>query len=73
MAFASLFNDPFGMIVGIVLVSVGVPVLGGYWYKATVRKSDNRLKQSLVDRGMSVEEIERVLKAGPREKDDDEA
>ncbi len=42
----------------------GLPViatLGAFWYKIAKVTSDNELKRSMVERGMSVEEIERVL------------
>jgi len=38
-------------------------IIGGTWYKLEKAKSDNRLKQRMVERGMSAEEIERVLAA----------
>ena len=42
-----------------------VAVLSGVWFKIEKLKSENELKRSMVERGMSVEEIERVLSAGP--------
>ena len=38
-------------------------IIGGLWYKLEKAKSDNLLKQRMVERGMSAEEIERVLAA----------
>ncbi len=40
-----------------------VAVLAGVWYKIAKVTSDNELKRAMVERGMSVEEIERVLAA----------
>lgn len=57
-----------------ILMIFGVPivaVVGYYWYKIEKVKSDNNLKQRMLDSGLSVEEIERVLNAG-YSKDDDE-
>lgn len=40
-----------------------VSVVAYYWASVEKRRSDNDLKQSMVERGMSVEDIERVLSA----------
>jgi hypothetical protein len=56
------------------LLIFGLPIaaiLGGVWYKIEKIKSDNDLKRRMVEAGMSVEEIERVINAGSS-KDDDE-
>ena len=61
------------MAVGVVLVMAGVPlasILGWYWLKLHQTRSDNALKQAMVERGMSAAEIERVMAAGAP--DDDE-
>ncbi len=47
---------------GFVAVLISV-VLGGFWYRLSVITSENELKRSMVERGMSAEEIERVLAA----------
>ena len=39
-----------------------------FWYKSLVTKSEHDLKRSLAERGMSVEDIERVVRAKPMEK-----
>jgi hypothetical protein len=62
-----LFETPFGWlsIVAVVgLIGSVVASIGRNWRK--VRESEHlvSLKQSMVDRGMSAEEIERVLNAG---------
>lgn len=45
------------------MISVAA-ILGGIWFQIARVKSNNELKRSLVERGMSVEEIERVMAAG---------
>lgn len=40
-----------------------VTIIGGLWFKAQKIKSEHELKQAMVQRGMSAEEIERVLAA----------
>lgn len=56
---------------GFWLFVVGIPVLGWVltelssdWRKVKISEHQAALKQSMVERGMSVEEIERVLAAG---------
>ena len=44
-----------------------VTIIGGVWYKIERAKSDNELKRRMVERGMSVEEIDRVMASGPKE------
>ncbi len=55
------------MAIGGVLVMAGIPlaaILGAYWYKLNRARSDNELKQAMVERGMSAADIERVMAAG---------
>lgn len=40
-----------------------VAIVAGVWAKVEARKSDNDLKRSMVERGMSAEDIERILAA----------
>jgi hypothetical protein len=50
----------------VIVLSMTIPIvaiIAGTWYKVQKARSDNELKQSMVERGMSVEEIERVLAA----------
>jgi hypothetical protein len=62
-----LFSDPvvagtYGVFAMIVLV-VAIPVIAGTWRVIAKNREDAALKQSMIDRGMSAEEIERVLRA----------
>jgi len=41
-----------------------VAVAGGLWYAVERTTSVNRLKQRMVERGMSAEDVERVMAAG---------
>jgi hypothetical protein len=55
------------MAIGGVLVMAGIPlaaILGWYWLKMHQTRSEHALKQSMVERGMSADEIERVMAAG---------
>ena len=50
----------------VILMGMAVPIIGiiaGSWYKIHKLRSDAELKKSMIERGMSVEEIERVLAA----------
>jgi hypothetical protein len=50
----------------VILMSMTIPIvaiIAGTWYKVQRARSENELKQSMIERGMSVEEIERVLAA----------
>ena len=56
-----------------VLAAVGGPLIAfAMWlcYRIAKVNSDNELKRRLVERGLSVDEIERIIKAGT-EKDDE--
>jgi len=51
-----------GTIAVVMIFSIPViGVLAGAWTKVERIRSDNELKRSMVERGMSVEEMERVL------------
>ena len=43
-------------------------IIGIAWYEAEKFKSNTELKRSLVERGMSASEIERIMEAGDEEK-----
>ena len=42
-------------------------IIAGAWYKATKVRHETDLKRAMVDRGMSAEEIERVIAAAPKD------
>ena len=46
-----------------------VAIIAKVWYKAQKVRAESELKQSMVERGMSVDEIERVIAARPRGQD----
>jgi hypothetical protein len=43
-------------------------VLGGFWYRLNKARSDNELKHAMLERGMSAEEIERVMSTDRRKR-----
>ncbi len=64
---ASAFHMPQIAIIMGCLTAIAA-VLGVVWYQIEKVKSNNELKRSLVERGMSVEEIERIMASGEEEK-----
>jgi len=54
-------RDTIGIIVGGSVPIIAI--LGGLWYSLEKAKSTNDLKRRMVERGMSAEEIERVMAA----------
>jgi hypothetical protein len=58
------------MAVGVSVVMAGIPlasILGWYWFRLHQTRSENALKRSMVERGMSAADIERVMAAGSGE------
>jgi hypothetical protein len=53
---------PLVAIVGAFLVG-GAGILASFWYKLRVKQWEMSLKHSMLERGMSAEEINTVLKA----------
>ena len=60
---ASFFDSPFSIPIVAICVSIGVPIIAHCWFELRKHESDNELKRSMIERGMSAEEIERVLAA----------
>lgn len=56
---------PVIALVGGMLVAV-VGILASVWHKTRRMELENALKQDMLNRGMSAEEIERVIKASRR-------
>ncbi len=67
----SVFGVPQLAIIMGCLIPISA-ILGHFWFSAQKNKQNNALKQSMVERGMSAEEIERVISAGVEHDDDDE-
>lgn len=48
-------------------MALSVPIImfvGYFWHKIIKTRSDNELKRSMLERGMSAQEIEQVINAG---------
>ena len=61
MTLAEIFWNERSIAVVMVFTVPIVAIIGGAWVKIEKTRSDNELKRSMVERGMSVEEMERVL------------
>ncbi len=51
-----------------IVMLFGIPIVAilcGTWLKIAKTTSDNELKRTMVERGMSADEIERVMMASP--------
>ena len=59
----SIFRIPQLPIIMGCLIPI-VAIICSFWYKAQKVRSDKELKLSMLQRGMSAEEIERVISAG---------
>ena len=59
----SIFRIPQLPIIMGCLIPISA-ILGYFWHSTQKNKQNNDLKQSMVERGMSAEEIERVISAG---------
>jgi hypothetical protein len=46
-----------------VFLTGAVSIVGNYWYKHRRLETETALKQDMLNRGMSAEEIERVIRA----------
>jgi hypothetical protein len=60
--FQLLSNPVFTVFASITLMTV-VPIIGHYWYKVRQAEIEASLKHDMLQRGMSAEDIERVLAA----------
>jgi hypothetical protein len=56
-------------VLGAFAVPIVAIVMAG-WYKIEQMRSANNLKRKMIERGMSVDEIERVIKAVPPEEEE---
>jgi hypothetical protein len=72
VSWAELLRDPstLGVVVGPLMVVLIVLATTGayYWYKVAKIRAESELKQTMVERGMSAADIERVLAAKSPEK-----
>ena len=59
-------EETLGVILGCAIPIVAI--VAYFWHRTEKATSESKLKQSMIERGMSAEEIERVLAAGGHRK-----
>ena len=55
----------------VVILAMSIPIIavvGYYWSEVLKNRSNNELKRSMLERGMSAQEIEQVINAGGKRK-----
>ena len=55
-------------VYAMIILCIAIPVIATAWQKVARIRADADLKQSMIERGMSADEIERVLKAKSSDK-----
>lgn len=64
-----MFGMPqIAIIMGCLIPMVGI--IASYWYKAQKLRSEHELKRTLAERGISADEIERIIAAQAKEPSD---
>ena len=66
-ALHGIFSSPFCVPVFAMLIPI-VAIIATFWHKTIIDKSNNQLKQSMLDKGMSAEEIATVMNSGKEQK-----
>ena len=61
-----IFLNPDTAAVFLIFSIPIVAIIAYYWHESIKARSINELKRSMVDRGMSAQEIEQVLNAGSK-------
>ena len=56
-------HNPFAIPITAIVVGISVPVISKLWFELERHREDTKLKRFMVERGMSADEIERVLAA----------
>ena len=60
------------LVFAVVAIGVVIPFIAHYWYKTRRAEMELSLKQTMVERGMSAEEICAVIEAGQGGKNEDD-
>jgi hypothetical protein len=56
----------------VVILAMSIPIIavvGHYWSEVLKNRDNNQLKKSMLERGMSAQEIEQVINAGGKRKE----
>jgi hypothetical protein len=58
---SEMLASPFVFVLGILVITVGIPTAGHYWCQYRKNELEAGLKHDMLQRGMSAEEIRTVL------------
>jgi hypothetical protein len=58
---SEMLASPFVFVLGILVITVGIPTAGHYWCQYRKNELEAGLKHDMLQRGMSAEEIKAVL------------
>jgi len=64
-----IFSDTGNIVVVLAMSIPIISVVGYYWSAVLKNRSNNELKKSMLERGMSAQEIEQVMNAGGKRKE----
>ena len=64
-----IFSDTGNLVIVLTFSIPIVAIIGFYWHEVLKNRSNNELKKSMLERGMSAQEIEQVMNAGSNQKD----
>lgn len=62
-----IFSNTGNIVVVMVLSIPIIAVAGHYWHELLKHRSNNELKKSMLERGMSAQEIEQVMNSGGKQ------
>lgn len=66
------FLSPGVFAIFMVFSMIIISIIASHWFRISKVNSDNELKRDMLERGMSAEEIERVINAGNAGGDEEE-
>ncbi|MBN1123628.1 MAG: hypothetical protein JXA82_01375 [Sedimentisphaerales bacterium] len=61
-----ILQNPQSIVIIMVFSIPIVSIVAYYWHEVLKNRSDNELKKSMLERGMSAQEIEQVINAGTK-------
>ncbi len=59
----SFLSNPMAIPIIAIVMGIGVPVITACWCEREKHREECKLKRTMIERGMSVDDIERVLAA----------
>ena len=62
-----IFSSPDTLVLVLAFSIPIIAVVGHYWHEIVKNRSNTELKRSMLERGMSAQEIEQVLNAGEKQ------